>query len=113
MKSIEAIIRPEKLTDLLDEFNKHKVLGVTVTQVMGCGLQGGRTQYYRGNKYTINLLPKVKVEIVSIDSRVEEITDIIINAVKTGEIGDGKIFIYDIEDCLRIRTGEKGEPALV
>lgn len=113
MKKIEAIVRPGKLNDLLDELNKHQIYGVTVTQVMGCGLQGGRTQYYRGNKYSINLLPKTKLEIVVKDSWVQEIIDVIIKVARTGEIGDGKIFIYNMEDAYRIRTGQKGESALV
>jgi nitrogen regulatory protein P-II 1 len=113
MKKIEAIIRPGKLNDVLDELNKHQIFGITVTQVMGCGLQGGRTQYYRGNKYTINLLAKTKLEIVVKDSWVNEIVETIIKVARTGEIGDGKIFIYDVEDAYRIRTDQKGEDALV
>ncbi len=112
MKKIEAIVRPSKLNDILEELNRHHIFGVTATHVMGCGLQGGRTQYYRGSKYTVNLLPKIKIEIVVKDSWVDEIVDAIIKVSRTGEIGDGKIFVYNIEDSQRIRTGEKGEAAL-
>ena len=113
MKRIEAIVRPGKMNELLDELSRNKIFGVTVTQVMGCGKQLGRTQYYRGQKYTVNLLPKTKVEIVAKDECIEEIEKIIIKICRTGEIGDGKIFIYDIEDSMRIRTGDKGDAALV
>ena len=113
MKRIEAIVRPGKLNELLDELSKNKVFGVTVTQVMGCGNQQGRTQYYRGQKYTVNLLPKTKVEIVVKDDHAKEIENIIIEICRTGEIGDGKIFIYDMGEALRIRTGDKGEAALI
>ena len=113
MKRIEAIVRPGKLNDVLEELNKIKVFGVTVTQVMGCGKQLGRVQYYRGQKYTVNLLPKTKIEIVAKDDFVDEIVDTVIRVTRTGEIGDGKIFIYNAEDSCRIRTGEKGESALV
>ncbi len=112
MKKVEAIIRQDKLSDLLDELNRHQIYGVTATQVMGCGLQKGRTQYYRGNEYTVNLHPKTKLELVVKDSWVQEIIDVIIKVCRTGEIGDGKIFIYNVDDAYRIRTGEKGESAL-
>jgi nitrogen regulatory protein P-II 1 len=113
MKRIEAIVRPGKLNELLDELSNNKIFGVTVTQVMGCGKQLGRTQYYRGQKYNVNLLPKTKIEIVAKDQCINEIENIIIKVCRTGEIGDGKIFIYNIEDSLRIRTGDKGENALI
>ncbi len=113
MKKIEAIIRPDKLYEVLEELNRHQIFGVTVTQVMGCGLQGGRTRYYRGNKYTTNLIPKTKIEIVVKDSWVNEIVEAITQISRTGEIGDGKIFIYNIDDALRIRTDDRGEDALV
>ncbi|MCX8130156.1 MAG: P-II family nitrogen regulator [Clostridia bacterium] len=112
MKKIEAIIRPGKLNDVLDELNRHQIFGITVTQVMGCGLQGGRTQYYRGNKYSINLLPKTKIETIVKDSWVDEIVQAIIKVARTGEIGDGKVFIYDVEDAYRIRTDQRGEAAI-
>jgi nitrogen regulatory protein P-II 1 len=99
--------------EVLDVLNRHQVYGVTVTQVMGCGLQKGRTQYYRGNECTINLHPKTKLEIIVKDAWVDEIVEAITNTARTGEIGDGKIFIYNIEDAYRIRTNERGEDALV
>ncbi len=113
MKMIEAIIRQNKLNEVLDELNRHQIFGVTVTQVMGCGLQKGKTQYYRGNECTINLHPKVKLEIVVKDSWVDEVTETIMKTARTGQIGDGKIFIRNVEDAFRIRTGERGEDALV
>jgi nitrogen regulatory protein P-II 1 len=113
VKKIEAIIRQNKMHEVLDVLNRHQVYGVTVTQVMGCGLQKGRTQYYRGNECTINLHPKTKLEIIVKDAWVNEVVEAIINTARTGEIGDGKIFIYDIEDAYRIRTNERGEKALI
>lgn len=113
MKMVEAIIRQNKMNEVLDELNRHQIYGVTVTQVMGCGLQKGKTQFYRGNECTINLHPKTKLEIVVKDSWVNEVVNAIVNVAKTGQIGDGKIFIRDVEDACRIRTGERGEDALV
>jgi len=113
MKKVEAIIRQEKLNDVLDELNRHQIYGVTVTPVMGCGLQKGRKQYYRGNEFTINLLPKMKLELVVKDYWVEEVIEVIKNVARTGKIGDGKIFIYNVEDAYRIRTEERGEDAIV
>jgi len=113
MKMIEAIIRQTKVSGVLDELSRHQIFGVTVTQVMGCGLQKGKTQYYRGNECTINLHPKSKIEIVVKDSWVDEVVEAIIKVAKTGEIGDGKIFIRNVEDGFRIRTSERGDDALV
>lgn len=113
MKMIEAIIRQSKLNEVLDELNRHQIYGVTVTQVMGCGLQKGRTHFYRGNECTINLHPKTKLEIVVKDSWADEVVEAVIKAARTGQIGDGKIFIRNVEDAFRIRTGERGEDALV
>lgn len=112
MKKIEAIIRQSKLEEVLNELNRHQFFGVTVTQVMGSGLQKGKVQFYRGNKCTINLNPKSKLEIVAKDSWVNEIVEAITKVAKTGEIGDGKIFVYNVEEAYRIRTGEWGEDAL-
>lgn len=112
MKKVEAIIRLEKLDRVKDALNVSGLSGMTVTHVTGCGLQGGKTEYYRGSKYTINLLPKVKIELVVNDDHLSEVLDIIVKVARTGEIGDGKIFIYDIQDAVRIRTGEKGEKAI-
>ena len=112
MKRVEAIIRPEKLEELKDAFLEYKISGVTVNQVMGCGKQRGWTEYVRGSEILINMLPKVQVVLVVSDEDVDEIVDLIIRISKTGEVGDGKIFISDISDCIRIRTGERGDVAL-
>jgi len=112
VKKIEAVIRPEKLEDVKDALGKYGIKGMTVTQVVGCGLQKGRTEVYRGTEYSINLLPKIKIEIVIKDHRVEDVVDIISKTAQTGAIGDGKIFIYPVENAIRIRTGESGDEAL-
>ncbi|MBE3571337.1 MAG: P-II family nitrogen regulator [Moorella humiferrea] len=112
MKKIEAIIRSSRLEAVKEALGKYNIHGMTVTHVLGCGLQRGQTEYYRGNLYTINLLPKVKVEIVIPDNRLEEIIAIICREARTGAIGDGKIFIYPVENAIRIRTGEQGEGAI-
>ncbi|WP_227762319.1 P-II family nitrogen regulator [Zhaonella formicivorans] len=112
MKKIECIIRSSKLEDVKEALGKTWVNGMTVTNVIGCGLQQGKTEYYRGNSYTVNLLPKVKIEIVVADEMVEKIVTIIRREARTGEIGDGKIFIYNVENAIRIRTGESGESAI-
>lgn len=112
MKKIEAIIRPGKLEEIKEALNKFNVNGLTISQVMGCGLQKGRKEYYRGTEVTLNLLPKVKIEIVAKEAMVDEIVKLICDEAKTGEVGDGKIFIYDIKDIVRIRTGERGEVAI-
>ena len=112
MKKVEAIIRPERLEAVKDALGRFGIHGMTVSQVMGCGLQRGRTEVYRGHEYSINLLPKLKVEIVVKDHRVHDVVDIICNAARTGAIGDGKIFIFPVENAVRIRTGESGDDAL-
>jgi len=112
MKKVEAIIRPEAFERVKDALTLKGLASMTTTHVTGCGLQGGKTEFYRGSKYTVNLLPKVKVELVVNDSDVNQVVDIISDTAKTGEIGDGKIFIYNIEDAVRIRTSEKGEKAI-
>lgn len=112
MKKLEIIIRPEKLEDLKELMNKSGIYGMTVTMVSGCGLQKGRKEFYRGTEISINLLPKAKVETVVPDSVVDELVDGIIRTVKTGQVGDGKIFVYDVADAVRIRTGEKGDKAI-
>lgn len=112
MKKIEAIIRPEKLEETKEALNKFNINGITVSQVMGCGLQKGRKEFYRGTEVTLNLRPKIKVEIVANDSKVDEIIKIIADASRTGEVGDGKIFVYDIGSVIRIRTGEKDDAAI-
>ena len=112
MKKIEAIIRPAKLDNVKEALGQYNIHGITVTEVVGCGLQKGKTEVYRGTEYTIDLLPKVKMEIVVKDSNVEEVIELIVKTAKTGEIGDGKIFVYNIENSVRIRTGESGEATL-
>lgn len=112
MKKIEAIIRPGKLEEIKEALNKFNVHGLTISQVMGCGLQKGRKEFYRGTEVTLNLLPKIKIEIVTKDSHLEDIIKLISDQAKTGEVGDGKIFIYNVEDTIRIRTGERGDGAI-
>lgn len=112
MKKIEAIIRPGKLDNVKDALGTHGVNGLTVTQVIGCGKQKGNTQIYRGVEYNIHLIPKVKIEIVVLDQYVEEVIQIITKEARTGEIGDGKIFVTSVENAYTIRTGDSGEKAL-
>lgn len=112
MKKIECILRPAKFEDVKTALSAFGIQGMTVTNVTGCGLQGGRTEYYRGSEYVINLLPKVKVEIVVNDDVVDEVVKIIQANAATGQVGDGKIFICPIENAIRIRTGESGDNAL-
>lgn len=112
MKKVECIIRPEKLEEVKEALNSIGIKGMTVTQVFGCGLQKGRTEYYRGVEVSINLLPKVKIEMVVPDSEIGRVVDLIVNSARSGNIGDGKIFIYNVEDAIRIRTGERGEKAI-
>lgn len=112
MKKLECVIRPGKLEEVKEALGEFGIKGMTVTNVIGCGLQQGKTEVYRGNTYTINLLPKVKLEIVVPDDNVDKVIDIILNNARTGEIGDGKIFVYDILNAVRIRTGESGESAV-
>lgn len=112
MKKIEAIIRPEKLEEVKDALGRYGIHGMTVSQVVGCGLQKGRIGVYRGQEYSINLLPKIKVEIVIRDHHVEDVVRIIREVAQSGAIGDGKIFILPVEDAFRIRTGETGNEAL-
>ena len=112
MKKIEAIIRPGKLDSVKDALGAHGVNGLTVTQVIGCGKQKGHTQVYRGVEYTVHLIPKVKIEIVVMDIYVEEVIKVITDVARTGEIGDGKIFVSAVENAYTIRTGAVGENAL-
>ncbi len=112
MKKIEAIVRPGKLEEIKEALNKFNVHGLTISQVMGCGLQKGRKEYYRGTEVTLNLLPKIKIEIITKDQFVDDIVKLISEEAKTGEVGDGKIFIYNVSDAVRIRTGERGESAV-
>ena len=112
VKKIEAIIKPFKLDDVKDALHDAGVSGITVTEVKGFGRQKGHTELYRGAEYVVDFLPKVKVEVVVKDDEVERCVDAIIKAARTGKIGDGKIFVYDLEQVIRIRTGETGKEAL-
>ncbi|AFM43303.1 nitrogen regulatory protein PII [Desulfosporosinus acidiphilus SJ4] len=112
MKKIEAIIRPGKLDIVKDALSHHGVNGLTVTQVIGCGKQKGHTEVYRGVEYTIHLIPKVKIEIVVKDGDVDSVIQTIVKEARTGEIGDGKIFVTSVENAYTIRTGNVGENAL-
>jgi nitrogen regulatory protein P-II 1 len=112
MKKIEMIIRPEKLEDVKEILNSQHVFGLTVTMVSGCGHQKGRKEMYRGTEINMNLLPKIKVETVVKDNIVNDLIKMITSKVKTGAVGDGKIFIYNVEEAVRIRTNESGDDAL-
>lgn len=112
MKKIEAIIKPFKVDDVKESLNKIGIQGITVTEVKGFGRQKGHTELYRGAEYRVDFVPKVKLEIVAPDEIVASIVEIIEKSAKTGNIGDGKIFISTIEEVVRIRTGEKGESAI-
>ncbi len=109
MKKVEAIIRPAKIDAVKSALNLIGISGMTITEVVGCGHQKGHVEHYRGSEYVVNLLPKVKFELVIKDKDLEEVINTIIEASKTGEIGDGKIFVYDIAEVIRVRTGERGE----
>jgi nitrogen regulatory protein P-II 1 len=112
MKKIEAVIRPEKLEALKEVLIQKKISGITINQVFGCGNQYGFTEYVRGNTVIMNALPKTEVKMIVPDDKLEEIIDIITEIACTGEFGDGKIFISEVIDCVRIRTKERGEGAL-
>ncbi len=112
MKKIEAIIRPDRLSFVREALEKVGYSGMMVSEIQGHGKQKGVTQQWRGEQYRVELLPKTKIEIVVRDSEVEKIVKSIIESGRTGEIGDGKIFIYNIEDAIRIRTNERGEGVL-
>ena len=112
MKKIEAIIKPFKLDDVREALAEVGITGMTVTEVKGFGRQKGHTELYRGAEYMVDFLPKVKIEIVVADEIAETCVDTIMTTAQTGKIGDGKIFVYDVADAVRIRTGEHGEDAL-
>lgn len=112
MKKIEAIIKPFKMEDVKEALAEIGVEGMTVSEVKGFGRQKGHTEIYRGSEYTVDFLPKVKIELVLPDDRVQRAAEAIVKAAKTGKIGDGKIFILDIEQAVRIRTDERGESAI-
>ncbi len=112
MKKIEAIIKPFKLDEVKEALHEIGIQGITVTEAKGFGRQKGHTEVYRGAEYTVDFVPKVEVEIVVEDSRVDPVTEAILSAARTGNIGDGKIFMYDTEQTVRIRTGETNTQAL-
>ena len=112
MIKIEAVIRPQRLDEVKTALDDLGVTGMTVTEVRGSGKQKGYTQHYRGAEYTVNLIQKLKLEIVAADNEVDRIVDAISAAARTGEIGDGKIFLSSVLDAIRIRTGERGGDAV-
>src|SRR2546421_5686852 len=109
MKKVEAIIRSERLQAVQDALDELGASGLTVTEVMGCGRQKGYTEQYRGSRVNISLLPKIKVESVVSDDVVDKTVDAIVAAAYSGEIGDGRLFVYPVDQAVRIRTGERGE----
>jgi len=112
MKKIEAIIKPFKLEDVKEALAEVGVQGMTVVEVKGFGRQKGHTEIYRGSEYTVDFLPKVKVEIVVEEDRSDTVVDAIVKAANTGKIGDGKVFVSDVSEAVRIRTGERGRDAI-
>ena len=112
MKKIEAIIKPFKLEEVKDALGEIGVEGMTVSEVKGFGRQKGHTEIYRGSEYTVDFLPKIKIEMVIADKQVDAAVEAIVKAAKTGKIGDGKIFVTPIDEAIRIRTEEKGELAV-
>jgi nitrogen regulatory protein PII len=112
MKKIEAIIKPFKLQEVKEALNELGIQGMTVTEVKGFGRQKGHTEIYRGSEYTVDFLPKVKIETVLPDGQVNSAVEAIIKAAKTGKIGDGKVFVTPIEDAVRIRTDDRGDAAV-
>jgi len=112
MKKIEAIIKPFKLEEVKEALSGLGVEGMTVTEVKGFGRQKGHTEIYRGSEYTVDFLPKMKIEVVLPDEQVTEAVEAIIKGAKTGKIGDGKVFVSSIENAVRIRTGETGDQAV-
>lgn len=112
MKKIEAIIRHFKLEDVKNSLSEMGINGMTITEVRGFGRQKGHTEMYRGTEYAVDFVPKVKVEVVVSDAQLDSVIDTVMRTAQTGQIGDGKIFVIDLADTIRIRTGETGEDAL-
>lgn len=112
MKKLEIIIRPEKLEDLKDILTRCGITGMMVSNIMGFGNQMGYTQQYRGTKYAVNLVSKLRVETVVKDDAVKQVIDEVTKKLSSGNVGDGKVFVYPVEEAVRIRTGESGEKAL-
>ena len=113
MKKIEAMIRPEKMDAVRESLEKTGYPGITITEISGHGMQKGTFQQWRGENYQLEFLPKVKVEVICLDEDLDKILKAIMDSASTGAVGDGKIFVYDVADALRIRTGEKGRKALI
>ena len=113
MKKIEAIIKPFKLEDVKSALSEVGIQGMTVSEVRGFGRQKGHTEIYRGSEYTVDFVPKVKLEIVIDDERVDEVVNTIVKTANTGKIGDGKVFVLPVEQAVRIRTGEQGNDAVM
>lgn len=112
MKKIEAILQPFKLEEVKEALKAIGITGMTITEVRGHGRQKGHKEVYRGQEYQVDLLPKVKLELVLADSRLEEVIQAIATAARTGKIGDGKIFVYDVAEAIRVRNDDRGEEAL-
>ncbi|OGP18775.1 MAG: transcriptional regulator [Deltaproteobacteria bacterium GWA2_55_10] len=112
MKKIEAIIKPFKLDEVKEALNEIGIKGITVSEVKGFGRQKGHTELYRGTEYVVDFLPKIKMEIVVREEMVTKVVETIVNAARTGRIGDGKVFVTSVDEVVRIRTGERGEEAI-
>jgi len=112
LKKVEAIIRPFKLEDVKEALVEEGIRGMTISEVRGYGRQKGHTETYRGSEYRIEFIPKIKIEVVVEESNLDKVIDAILKTAKTGQVGDGKIFIYDLNEVIRIRTDESGERAL-
>ena len=112
MKKVEAIIKPFKLDEVKESLNEIGIQGITISEVKGFGRQKGHTELYRGAEYVVDFIPKIKIEIIVADSILLQVVEVIEKSAKTGRIGDGKIFVTNIEEVIRIRTGETGEDAL-
>ena len=112
MKKVEAVVRHFKLEDVKNALTERGIHGMTDTEVRGFGRQKGHTEIYRGTEYAVDFVPKVKIEVVCSDSNLQSVIDMIVKTAQTGQIGDGKIFVSDLDNAIRIRTGEQGEDAL-
>ncbi len=112
MKKVEAIIKPFKLDDVKEALNEIGIQGMTITEVKGYGRQKGHKEIYRGAEYVVDFIPKIKIEVIIEDDWVDKVTDTIREAAQTGKLGDGKIFVVNIEGAIRVRTGEKGKDAI-
>ncbi|MFQ5673526.1 MAG: P-II family nitrogen regulator [Nitrospinales bacterium] len=112
MKKVDAIIKPFKLDEVKDKLNEIGIKGITVTEVKGFGRQKGHTELYRGAEYVVDFLPKIKLEVIIPDELLDDVIESIMKTAQTGRIGDGKIFVTNIEDTIRIRTGERGRDAI-